>query len=92
MPPCVSIYAALTQIDAFGTENAPTASEGLVNAYRQLTRREVDRILKLISASVAGPYVPNTMVRQMLGIRTRPIVVLAIYSDRFGAARSMEHL
>jgi hypothetical protein len=26
------------------------------------------------------------------GIRTRPIVVLAIYSDRFGAARSMEHV
>jgi hypothetical protein len=25
-------------------------------------------------------------------VRTRPIVVLAIYSDRFGAARSMEHV
>jgi hypothetical protein len=26
------------------------------------------------------------------GIRTRLILALAIYSDRFGAARSMEHV
>ncbi len=29
-------------------------------------RSKVDRILKLIPARIAGPYVANTMVRQML--------------------------
>jgi hypothetical protein len=32
---------------------------------RQL-RREVDRILELISTGLASPYVPNTIIRQML--------------------------
>ena len=33
---------------------------------RQITPRQVDGVLKLISAVLAGPYVANTMVRQML--------------------------
>jgi hypothetical protein len=33
---------------------------------RQIMPRQIDRVLKPISASLAGPQIPNTSVRQML--------------------------
>jgi hypothetical protein len=42
-----------------------TAAEGLAYVH-QLTRRQVDRVFKLISARVARPHVPNTVIRQVL--------------------------
>jgi len=45
---------------------AGAAPQRLKRRIRCLSRRQVNRILKLISAGVAGPYISDTTVRYML--------------------------
>jgi len=70
LPPKASICSGSHRVVGCGGEYRQAAGatpQRLKRRVRRLSRRQVDRILELISAGIAGPHIADTTLRHVLG-------------------------